>query len=190
MNGTTLASSQRLTWTVNTMHAAAAEFPLDILQTVHSFKSITSLSKLKKFALTQRLVTRLSLSPTSQWKLTLKRGTITIPLKQDVSSIIPSTHFYTGQDATSRILKSTLTCVMSPNHHHGHKSVHTAGSMDTRSSIAMHMTRWLKPRKLNRKLTYPRSTTIGLHLLQTQWPSQRKMLQETNGWVPDGQRYP
>ena len=122
------------------MHAAAAEFPLDILPTVHSFKSITSLSKLKKLALTQRLVTRLRLSPTSLWTLTLTRRTIMIPLKHDVSNIIPSTHFYTGQDATPRIAKSTLTSVTSPNHHHGHKSVHTAGSMDTRSSIAMHMT--------------------------------------------------
>ena len=141
MNGTTLASSRQLTLIVNTMHATAAEFPLDILQTVHSLMSITSLSKLRKLALTQRLVTRLSLSPTSQWTLTLKRKTITIPLKQDVSSIIPSTHFYTGQDATSKIAKSTPTSVMSPNHHHEHKSVYTAGSLDTRSSIAMHTTR-------------------------------------------------
>ena len=104
------------------------------------FADVTSLSKLRKLALTQRLVTRLSLSPTSQWILTLKRRTITIPPKQDVSSIIPSTHFYTGQDATSTIAKLTPTSVTSPNHYHRRKSVHTAGSMDTRSLIAMHMT--------------------------------------------------
>ena len=39
------------------------------------------------------------------------------------------------------IAKSTPTSVTSPTYYHGHKSVHTAASTDTRSSIAMHMTR-------------------------------------------------
>ena len=151
MNGMSSTSFQRLTWIVNTIHAAAAEFPLDINQTDHSLKSISSLSKLRKLAQKQRQVTSLSLSPTSQWTLTFKRGTIMILPKEDVSSIIPSTHFYTRQNVTSTIAKSTPTRVTSPNHHHGHKSVDPGGSMDTRSSIAMHMTRWLKLKRVRSK---------------------------------------
>ena len=126
---------------MNIMHTVASEFLLNILQTVHSSKSKISLSKLKKLALTGRLMTRLSLSLARLSTLISKRRTITIPPKQDVSSLIPSTHSYTGQDVTSRTAKSTPTGAMSVNLHHGHKFIYTAGSMDTRLSIAMHTTR-------------------------------------------------
>ena len=52
-----------------------------------------------------------------------------------------SVKLYTGQDVTLRIAKSTPTSATCTNLHLGHKFVHTAGSMDTRLSIAMHTTR-------------------------------------------------